>query len=142
MELVASFYTSFDNFFELKKQKIVAKLQGKIKENDFSYKPDIAKLDLAISIISKIYDIPERVLKDRRVAHELNAIDGNYREACCMVFFLLLNKLNWTWVGVVDHFSVNKYCIHKYVNSFQESKKKSTKERYIYICEKIDNLEF
>lgn len=142
MQLVANFYNSFDSFFEQKKTKLLLKIKKQIEESNFSYNTNNEKIQITISLISKMYEIPEKVLKDRQLAHELKCIDSNYREACGMVFFVLINKLDWKWKDVIEHFNVNKYCIHKYMNYFQDSKKKSTKEKYMYICEKIDNLDF
>lgn len=139
---IVSFFNIYDSYFENKKEKIISKLKKDIETQKFSYPMKEAKLDLCISLISKIYNINEKVLKDRLLAHELNAIDDNYREACGMLYFICLKNMKWSWNAIVEYFKTNKYCIYTYVTTFEESKEKSLKEKYMYVISKVEEVNF
>lgn len=142
MQLETNFYNSVvDSFFKQKKKELIAKKKKQIEDGDFSVDTNFDKIEIIISAVSKIYGISESIIKNRKLAHQAG-INYNYREACGMIFFICINKLDWKWSQVIDYFGINRNGIYRYMNYFQDSKKKITKEKYIYICEKIDDLDF
>lgn len=142
MQLSVSVFNIYDTFFEIKKSKVLNKLQKSLRYQNTKYSPSVAQVDLCISLISKMYNINEKALKNRIYAHTTDAIDENYREACGMLYFILLNHFKWSWNSIIESLKTNKYCIHSYVNTFSDSKNKNTKERYMYVMNKISELEF
>lgn len=132
-----SILTIYDCFFEKQKERVINKLNKSVNSKNSKYAIDKAKFDLCISLICKIYNVKKKVLKNREYAHSLNAINDSYREASGMLYFILINHLNWTWKNITQYFKTNNYAIHTYVVKFEESKDKQTKERYIYILDKI-----
>lgn len=130
----------YDSFFEEQKEKVLSRLSRSANSKKSKYDIDKAKFDLCVSLISKIYNVNRKALKNRSYAHSLNAINNNYREASGMLYFILLNHLNWSWKNITTYFKTNNYAIHTYVIRFEESKKKQTKERYMYVLDKIQGF--
>jgi len=138
MEVSVSALRIYDSYFEELRKKILNRLEIRVNKKRSKYNTDKAKFDLCISLISKIYGINQNVLKDRSIAHSQGAINENYREACGMLYFILMNDFKWTWNDIATCLKTNNFCIHTYVNKFQESKNRETKEKYLYIVTKVN----
>lgn len=130
----------YDMYVESVKQKLTDRLQNRINKKRSKYNIEKAKFDFCICLVSKIYGVSQDVLKNRNKAHEKNAINKNYREASGMLYFILINKFNWSWEDIITNFKTNKFSIHKYINKFQETKDKETQDKYFYIIDKIDKF--
>jgi len=138
MQVSVSILSIYDSYVENIKQKILIRLDKSIHSSRTKYAPQNAKLDLCISLISKIYNINKKILKDRDLAVKDSLNNENYREASGMLYFILLNDLNWSWKDIIENFKTNNHAIHTYVSKFQESKNKATKEKYLYVIDKMN----
>lgn len=131
-----------DTRFEKKKEKLINSFKRAAKNRqDVNYSK--SKIDLLIFIISKVYGVPESIIRDNRKTTKYPDISAVYVDgANGMFYFFLTKKLRFSIDDICRMYHASNTYVSRCMNEASNSTTKETKDRFAYLNEKIESIEF
>jgi hypothetical protein len=132
----------FDTRFEKKKENIINGFKRAVKKREeVNYSK--SKIDLLIFIISKVYGVPESILRDNRKTAKYPDISAIYIDGANGMFYFFLNKkLRFSIDDMCRMYHASNSYVSRCMGEASNSTNKETKDRFNYLNEKIESIEF